>query len=80
MAPWIICSDIFPSNLGVLSSDILAKTGSGSLNKDMDGDIGELMEEDDDSEEFEDREQFDEFGDILTIDEGGGVKLFRIVP
>ena len=80
MAPWIFWSDIFPSNLGVFSNDILAKTGSGSLNNDMDGDIGELMEEDDDSEEFEDREQFDEFGDILTTDEGGDVKLFRIEP
>ena len=46
---------------------MLENKGSGSLNKDIEGDIGELMteEEEEEIEEFEDKELFDEFGDIL---------------
>ena len=53
----------------------LANKGSGSLNRDIEGDIGEfIVEDEDDNElfgEFEDREQFEEFGDILTMQDGG---------
>ena len=53
----------------------LANKGSGSLNRDIEGDIGEFIVEDEDDnelfEEFDDREQFEEFGDILTMQDGG---------
>ena len=58
-----------------MSTPTLANKGSGSLKRDMEGDIGEFIVEDEEHnelfEEFEDNEQFEEFGDILTMQDGG---------
>ena len=68
--------------MGVLFNATLANKGSGSLNKDIEGEIGEFIvvgeEDKDDREELDDKEWLDELGDILMIDVPGTVVSFLV--
>ena len=44
----------------------------------MEGDIGEFIVEDND--ELEDKEQFDELGDMLTTEDGVAAKFVTTAP
>ena len=48
------------------------------MNNDIEGDIGEFIVEDND--ELEDKEQFDELGDMLTTEDGVAAKLVATAP